>query len=55
MAKSTSLELWLFKKQEAKLSTLRASLVEGENSGLSTEFDFDRFIAGKRKADPSAA
>ncbi|MHB8270912.1 type II toxin-antitoxin system ParD family antitoxin [Bradyrhizobium sp.] len=43
------MELRLLKEQEAKLCALRAALVEGENSGPSTTFDFDRFIARKRK------
>jgi antitoxin ParD1/3/4 len=54
MPKNTSLALQL-KEQEAKLSALRAALVEGENSGPATAFDFDRFIAGKRKAESSSA
>jgi antitoxin ParD1/3/4 len=53
MPKNTSSELRLLKEQEAKLSALRAALVEGENSGPSTAFDFDRFIAHKRKAESS--
>jgi len=47
--------LRLLEEQEAKLSALRAALVEGENSGASTSFDFDRFIARKRKTSSSAA
>ncbi|MEA2899367.1 MAG: antitoxin ParD1/3/4 [Bradyrhizobium sp.] len=47
--------LRLLEEQEAKLSALRAALVEGENSGPSTSFDFDRFIARKRKTSSSAA
>jgi antitoxin ParD1/3/4 len=47
--------LRLLEEQEAKLSALRAALVEGENSGPSTAFDFDRFIARKRKTKSSAA
>jgi antitoxin ParD1/3/4 len=39
-------------EQEAKLSALRAALLEGENSGLSTAFDFDRFIGRKRRDLP---
>jgi len=60
MAKSTTFSLGehaaqqLFEEQQAKLSALRAALVEGENSGLSTAFDFDRFIDRKRKAGSSA-
>jgi antitoxin ParD1/3/4 len=55
MPENTPLELQLFKEQEAKLSALHAALVEGENSGRSTAFDFGRFIARKRKAETSAA
>ena len=55
MPKNTSLELRLLKEQEAKLSALRAALVEGENSGPSTVFDFDHFIARKRRTGPSGA
>jgi antitoxin ParD1/3/4 len=52
MPKSTSRTLT---EQEAMLSALRAALVAGEDSGPSTAFDFDRFIARKRKAESSAA
>ncbi len=55
MQKNTSFELRLLNEQEAKLSALRAELVEGENSGLSTAFDFDSFVARKRKTSSSAA
>jgi antitoxin ParD1/3/4 len=55
MAKNISLGLRLLKEQEAKLSALRAALAEGENGGPSTAFDFDRFIAGKRKGVSPAA
>jgi antitoxin ParD1/3/4 len=54
MPENTSLGPRLLKEQEAKLSALRAALVEGENSGPSTAFDFDCFIARKRKAESSA-
>jgi len=54
MSKKTSLELRLLREEEAKLCALHAALVEGENSGPSTAFDFDRFIACKRKAETSA-
>jgi antitoxin ParD1/3/4 len=47
--------LRLLEEQEAKLSALRAALAEGENSGPSTSFDFDCFIARKRKTSSSAA
>ena len=39
--------LRLLEEQEARHEALRAALVEGENSGASTAFDFDAFIAGK--------
>ena len=40
--------LRLLEDQEAKLAALRAALVEGEQSGPSTPFDFEAFIARKR-------
>jgi antitoxin ParD1/3/4 len=39
---------------EAELAALRAALIEGENSGPSTPFDFDDFIARKREAESPA-
>jgi antitoxin ParD1/3/4 len=39
--------LRLLEEREAQLSALRAALVEGEESGASTPFDFDDFIARK--------
>jgi antitoxin ParD1/3/4 len=45
--------LRLLEEQEAKLAALRAALIEGEQSGASTPFDFDKFIAGKRAASLS--
>jgi len=47
--------LRLLEQEEARLSALRAALVTAENSGPSTPFDFDRFIARKRKPGSSAA
>jgi antitoxin ParD1/3/4 len=41
--------LRLLEEQEAKLTALRAALDEGEASGGATPFDFEAFIAGKRK------
>ena len=35
-------------EQEAKLDALRTALIAGEESGRSTSFDFDDFIASKR-------
>jgi antitoxin ParD1/3/4 len=40
--------LRLLEEQEARLTVLRAALVDGENSGPATPFDFDAFIARKR-------
>ena len=40
--------LRLLEVEEAKLSALRAALIEGESSGPSTPFDFEAFIAKKR-------
>ena len=40
--------LRLLEEQEATLAALRAALVEGEQSGASTPFDFEAFIARKR-------
>ena len=37
---------------EARMSALRAALIEGEESGPSTPFDFEAFIARKRKQKP---
>ena len=44
--------LRLLEENEAKLHALRAALIEGEKSGPSTPFDFDAFVAGKRKSRP---
>ena len=40
--------LRLLEEQELKVEALRAALIEGEESGPATPFDFDAFIAGKR-------
>ncbi|MDO9416040.1 type II toxin-antitoxin system ParD family antitoxin [Pararhizobium sp.] len=39
--------LRLLEEHETKLKVLRTALIEGENSGPSTPFDFDTFIARK--------
>jgi antitoxin ParD1/3/4 len=44
----------LLEEQEAKLAALRAALVEGEQGGASTPFDFEAFIARRRAAQSSA-
>lgn len=41
--------LRLLEEREAGISALRAALIEGEDSGASTPFDFEAFIARKRK------
>jgi antitoxin ParD1/3/4 len=46
--------LRLLEEQEAKLAALRAALIEGEQSGPSTPFDFEAFIARKRANRSSA-
>lgn len=40
--------LRLLEEHEIKLAALRAALIEGEQSGPSEPFDFDRFLEGKR-------
>ena len=42
--------LRLLEDDEAKLSALRAALIEGETSGASTPFDLDAFVAKKHRA-----
>jgi antitoxin ParD1/3/4 len=39
--------LRLLEEQEARLDALRAALMEGEESGSPTPFDFDSFISRK--------
>ena len=46
--------LRLMEEQEAKLDALQTALVAGEESGWSTSFDFDEFIASKRVAATKA-
>ena len=46
--------LRLLEDQETKLASLRAALIEGENSGPATPFDFDAFLASKRGTDVPA-
>jgi antitoxin ParD1/3/4 len=46
--------LRLLEEQEARLSALRAALIDGEQSGASTPFDFEAFIARKRASQSPA-
>ena len=41
--------LRLLEQQETALAALRAALIEGEQSGASTPFDIEGFIAKKRR------
>jgi antitoxin ParD1/3/4 len=41
--------LRLLEEREAALAALRSSLIEGEESGPATPFDFDAFLARKRR------
>ncbi|HBC08963.1 MAG TPA: type II toxin-antitoxin system ParD family antitoxin [Rhodospirillaceae bacterium] len=41
--------LRLLEEREAQLSTLRAALIEGEQSGPAEPFDFDAMIAAKKQ------
>ena len=44
--------LRLLEAHETKLAALRAALIEGEQSGTSEPFDFDRFLERKRTQRP---
>jgi len=46
--------LRLLEEQEVALAALRAALIEGEQSGPSTPFDFEAFISRKRFSRPPA-
>ncbi|HEX4180598.1 MAG TPA: type II toxin-antitoxin system ParD family antitoxin [Caulobacteraceae bacterium] len=46
--------LRLLEEQETRLEALRAALIAGEESGCSTPFDFDDFVASKRAASTKA-
>ncbi|MFT3899788.1 MAG: type II toxin-antitoxin system ParD family antitoxin [Gordonia sp. (in: high G+C Gram-positive bacteria)] len=42
--------LRLLEDRETQMSALRQALVDGEASGAAEDFDFDAFIADKKKA-----
>jgi antitoxin ParD1/3/4 len=44
--------LRLLEEREAKLTALCAAPIEGEQSGPSTPFDFEAFVARKRNEKP---
>lgn len=44
--------LRLLEEHEAKVKALQQALIEGEESGPSEPFDFDRFLEGKRTRQP---
>ena len=46
--------LRLLEEHETRLEALRAALVEGEESGRSTPFDFESFVERKRKGNARA-
>ncbi|MBC8048941.1 MAG: type II toxin-antitoxin system ParD family antitoxin [Chitinophagales bacterium] len=46
--------LRLLEEREASLAALRAALIEGENSGASTPFNFEAFIELKRGSSIAA-
>jgi antitoxin ParD1/3/4 len=45
--------LTLLEEREAKLEALRQALIEGEESGIAEDFDFEEFIARKRAGSRS--
>ncbi len=44
--------LRLLEEHEVRLEALRAALIEGEQSGPSEPFDFDRFVEERRQLSP---
>ena len=42
--------LRLLEEREAKMTALRQALVEGEQSGVASAFDFDGFVADRTNA-----
>lgn len=43
--------LRLLEENEAKLAALRTALIEGEESGIAKNFNFDTFLARMHKGD----
>jgi antitoxin ParD1/3/4 len=43
--------LRLLEEQEVRLASLRSALVEGEQSGTLTSFDFEGFVARERSKE----
>ena len=42
--------LRLLEERELELEALRSALIEGEESGVAADFDFDAFMERKRRA-----
>ena len=47
--------LRLLEEQETRLKALQDALIEGEQSGSPSPFDFDAFLEGKRKTATRAS
>ena len=47
--------LRLLQNQDVKLETLRAALIDGEQSGPSSSFDMELYIAAKRGTKSTSA
>lgn len=47
-------EIKLNDEDARKLAALRQALIEGEESGRSSDFDFEEFLAQKREAHGKA-
>ncbi len=47
--------LRLLEEQETRLAALQAALIEGEQSGAPSPFNFDAFLEDKQKTAPRAS